>query len=198
MWIIVISHFVATSCWSNSFKLNYDACPFLKYRWHSSDRFLQWHLRSGVETLISYSWWRILTACWLKESVDTLPDMMHLSIHLWLSLWPSWNALGKWWKCPSAFTCRSIKKMCMMSGINWKAGGIRLPLIPCRCPGFSLRPFMRDTIMNWTWPTLGAEEAFTQYVQHINALSTARSQERTMWGGFCSLSHSPMAWSRSH
>lgn len=100
MWIIVISHFVAASCWRNSLKLNYNACPFIKCRWHSSDRFSQWHLRKGVQKLISYSWWRILTVYWLKESVDTLLNKMHLSISFWFSLWSSWKALWEMRKIP--------------------------------------------------------------------------------------------------
>lgn len=123
MWIIVISHFVATSCWRNSLKLNYDACPFIKYRWHSSDRFLQWHLRKGVEKLISYSWWRILTVYWLKEWVDTLLNMMHLSVHLCFSLWSSLKALWEIKKMPFSIwilnpSAHWIYKMCMMGEIK--------------------------------------------------------------------------------
>lgn len=117
MWIIVISHLLATSCWRNSLKLNYDACPFIKCRWQSSDRFLQWHLRKGVEKLISYSWWRILTVYWLKEWVDTLLIMMHLSVHLWFSLWSSLEALWEMKKMPFSIWIQ----MCMMSEIKMKS-----------------------------------------------------------------------------
>jgi len=140
MWIIVISHFVATSCWRNSLKLNYDACPFIKCRWHSSDRFLQWHLRKGVEKLISYSWWKILTVYWLKEWVDTLLNMMHLSVHLWFSLWSSLKALWEMKKMPFSIWIQMYVKCAWWVRLQWRAGGNGFLIThPCRWRGCSVR-----------------------------------------------------------
>lgn len=133
MWIIVISHLVAASCWSNSLKLHYDACPFFKCRWHSSDGVLRWHLRNRVETVISYSWWRLLTVYWLKQRVDALPNTMHLSISFCCSLWSLWKLSGKWWKCPPASACRYRWKMCIVSEVEiesrrrWAASDCYIP-----------------------------------------------------------------------
>lgn len=133
MWIIVISHLVAASCWSNSLKVNYDACPFFKCRWHSSDRVLRWHLRNRVETVISYSWWRLLTVYWLKQRVDALPNAMHLSISFCCSRWSSGKLPGKWGKCPPASACRYRRKTCVISEVEtesrrlWAASDCYIP-----------------------------------------------------------------------
>lgn len=88
---------------------------------------LQWHLRRGVEKLISFSWWRISTGYWLKESVYTLFNMMHLSISSWLSLWSSGKALWEMKKMPLSLwrqTC--CRKYAWWVGLKWKAGGVEL------------------------------------------------------------------------
>ena len=123
---------MAASCWRNSLKLNYDACPFIKCRWHSSDKFLQWHLGKGVEKLISYSRWRILTVYWLKESVDTLFNMMHLSVHLWFSLWSPWKALWEMRKMPFSIWMQIYIKYAWWVRLKWRVGGPGL-LITCPC-----------------------------------------------------------------
>lgn len=150
MWITVISHSVAASCWRNSLKLHYDACPFIKCRWHCSDRFLQWHLRGDVEELISYSWWRILTVYWFRGSVDTLLNIMHLSIHLWFSLRSSWKALCEMKKMPFSIWMQMSVKCAGWAGSTWRAGGTGLLITqPCSCLGCSVSTIC-ETQPRWT------------------------------------------------
>lgn len=102
---------------------------------------LQWHLRRGVEKLISFSWWRISTGYWLKESVYTLFNMMHLSISSWFSLWSSGKALWEMMKMTFSLWMQTCcRKRAWWVGLKWKAGGVELLIAcPCKWLGCTLR-----------------------------------------------------------
>ena len=76
----------------------------------------------------------------LKEWVDTLLNMMHLSVHLWFSLWSSLKALWEMKKMPFSIWIQMYVKCAWWVRLQWRAGGTGFLIThPCRWRGCSVR-----------------------------------------------------------
>lgn len=153
---------MAASCWRNSLKLNYNACPFIKYRWHSFDRFLQWLLRREElrNSLVFPD-----GEYWLcTDERKMLKPFLTWCIHLLVYGSPSGphgKRFGKWRKRVLVFECSGIVEHVHA---EWDENGEQEVLnlwspAPASGQAALWGPFMRHaTIMDWTRPLFAPEE----------------------------------------
>ena len=78
-----------------------------------------------------------LNLAWL---IILLLNMMHLSVHLWFSLWSSLKALWEMKKMPFSIWIQMYVKCAWWVRLQWRAGGTGFLIThPCRWRGCSVR-----------------------------------------------------------